>query len=448
VNALLLLWFGLAHADDAAISAARGLADAGQSADALQALAPLLATADPEAQALAARLRLELGEVTRARQSLEAALAQSPTPAAHLDLARCYQHLGDDEAALAQASLAAQGGVDATPLLVSALARTRAADAAEEVLAGLLPEAERARARVALADAYAAAERHSDAAAMWSQALASNPTAPGAPRWQAEIADSHRQRGQMRDEVAALEALLDTYGAGSAWRRANAAAADDADALIAERLEEAIARYTLDVQMRPQSAATTAAIGDLSRLYTAWLGRYPDASSSPQRQQDYAALLVRQGRFAEALAQYEDAYRAGAGSNTLKNIAHLSYRLMQKAPAEQKRWLRKLLWAAETHGERFGDQEADAEVQWRAAEGLLLADRTADALDGFQAVVDRWPATGSAERSARRILDVHIVSEDWAAARAAARAFQQQASLGDDAFKARLNEVISQTAGP
>lgn len=448
------LWLAAALASPAAepLASARALAEGGQTAEALATLRPLVDDNDPEATALAARFRLELGEVTRARQALEATLQTRPTADAHRDLARCYRALGDDEAALAQAAQAAQGGAEGSAeLLVAALAQTRPAAAAEEILSGALDDAARNPARLALADAYTDAERHRDAAATWATALAAAPLSPEAPRWQASIAESHRRSGRMADEIAALEALLGAYGPGTDWARANPDRRDAADALASARLREALDRYTLDVQMMPQSAATTAALRELSRLYTVWLGRYPADGEAGARQQDYGALLARQGRYDEAIAQYEDAYRADPGAETapeaLRNVAHLAYRQMRKVPDEQKRWLRRLLWAAEEHSKHFADTEADAEVQWRAAEGLLLAERTDDALEHLSGVVDRWPETRDAERAARRILDVYIVQQDWPAARAAALRFQATPQLGDDAFKARVAEVIVQTEG-
>jgi tetratricopeptide (TPR) repeat protein len=445
----IALWLGAAQASSE-LEDARALVASGQATAALDALAPLLSSENPDAIALAAQARLSLGEVTRARQSLEAAIARAPTPQTHRDLARCYRALGDEEAALAQATLAVAGSAEgAEALLAGALAATRSADAADEILSGVLPVEARAPVRDALAMAYTDEERHRDAAAAWGAALTHDPLSPEAPRWQASIAESHRRGGRMSAEIAALGVLVDGVGPGSAWSDANPAGRDAAEALTAERLRSALDHYTLDVQMMPGSATATAALGDLSRLYTLWLGRYPDDIQARKRQLAYGALLTRQGRFSEALAQYEDAYRADEdadeASEALLSIAHLAYRLQLQAPEEQQRWLRRLLWAADEHARRFAAEKADAEIQWRAAEGLLLAERTDDALERLEAVVARWPATGAAERSARRVLDIYILQRDWDAARDAAERFAAQPALGDAAFQARLAEVTDQT---
>ena len=282
------------------------------------------------------------------------------------------------------------------------------------------------------------------------RALTEEPLSPDAPQWQASVAEEHRRGGRMAEEVEALEILLAVYDARTDWDRANPDQRDDTDALIASRLQETLDRYALDIQMMPGNPATTSALQALSRLYSVWLGRFPGGVQTRQRQLEYGALLTRQQRFPEALAQYEEAYRADPGApgsaEALRNIVQIAYRMMHTDTEEQRRWLRRMLWAADEHSRHFAALEADAEVQWCAAEGLLQAGQPEDAMERMETVITTWPATRSAERAARRTLDIHIVAQDWSSARAAALGFAAIPNLGDEAFHRRVQDIITKTS--
>lgn len=463
---LLSTWAG--ERDDL-LDTARLQSTSGQPSQALDTLAPLLMSGDGEALVLAGTIHLDAGQLLLARQRLERALRTgtlSDPGSAHLSMARSFVQTGDAESARqhAAAAVAAAGDDDgrldeSLAVLIEISSTSMGPGEAMGLLAGVLPEESLPQVWEALADGYLSRDMASAAGPPLEAAIATAPDSPRAPYWQAQLADAAFSRGRISDEVLALEALARGYTAGSPWAEAQpdtsaATAQADVEEMIEARIRASLLRLHQDTRLMPAGTQASHSIEQLSRLVLVWLVRYPDHEAAPQVHGLYGELLIRTGRFEEAHIQHMAAWDLSSAAEHLFAAAFAAERsfTLSAPPASidtehrLNKPARQLLSCVALYHDHFPDTEADHTLQLKAAAVLVRLGHIRDARRHLMGVIEAGPDTALAERAARQVLDSYILVSDWRGVRAAAESFEDSPGLSSPAFRARLDEILDQTA--
>ncbi len=456
----------LASAGDDPLLIARQQSASGQTGQALVTLEPLVAAGSAEALALAGTLHEQQGQLLLARQRLEAALASGALAdpgAAHLAMARCYRGTGDVTLAMQHAA-AAVATAEQDPerlagslgMLIDLSAATMGPGEAMAMLAGSLPAGDLSVTWAALAEGYLSRDMASAAVPPLQAAIAAAPHSPQAPRWQLRIVDAAASRGRIDEEVIALEMLARDYSDGSAWAQAQPPDSGDIEAieaLIESRIRATILRLHQDARLMPASAAATHNIDQLSRIVVVWLARYPDHAAAGQIHDIYGELLLRTGRFQESHAQRMAAWDLTGQASQLYAAAFVAERSFSRTappastePARLTPEAKTLLTTVDLYHHHFPGTEADHTLQLKAAAALVRLGRFREARQRLMPIIDSDPTTPLAEQAARAVLDSYIVVSDWRGVRAAAESFAAQPGLSSPAFRARLDEILAQTA--
>jgi len=462
---LALLLGASATTGGAALDRARGLAESGRADAALEALAPMLSAGSAEALALAGLIHESSGQLLLARQRLEAALTAGELAdpgSAHLAIARCHQGTGDTAGAMQHATAAVASAGQDTARLDEALAMLLDVSVTEigpaeaiALLSGALSPGDLPQAWGRLAEGYLDRGMASAAPLPLQAAISSDPHSPSAPGWQIRIADAARLRGRADEEVAALEVLARDYTAATPWAEAQP---EDVDVnAVAEHIEarirETILQLHQDTRLMPASAAASHQVEQLIRLVPVWLIRYPDHAAAGQIHSIYGEQLLRTGRFVAAHTQHMAAWDLTEDPQHLYAAGFVAERSFAQAappaataPGPLTPEARALLTTVDLYHHHFPATEAAHTLQLKAAAALMRLGRAREARARLMPIIETAPETPQAESAARAVLNSYIAASDWRGARAAAEAFSVSPGLSSPALRARLDEILAETA--
>ncbi len=275
-------------------------------------LAPATAAASPYTQRalyMQGWSRFKQGDMPGALPPLFAVLdtrlgpqADSTAPLAQLPgLSRADRELVEDSLRVASIALAnLEGGA-------SVLAYTAPAEGADP-----LRQAWRWRVFNALASLYSTQDRPKDAADTLALFAQQQPLHAQAPVLLSRVVQIHEQAGFASLALQAKTEYVERYGVDSAFRRANPAGWEAAQALVQTHLE-ALARHHHALAQQPRLAAAerTAAQTEALRWYRRWLASFPQHPHTPGLHFLMAEILFDMRQHQAAATAFEAvAYRA------------------------------------------------------------------------------------------------------------------------------------------
>lgn len=163
---------------------------------------------------------------------------------------------------------------------------------------------------VELGRAWVEASLPEGAIEAWRTALARWPLHAGNPVLHLKLVDALAQRRELAQAQAEIDAIVRTYGRGSAWRDANrddAEAIASADVAVERGLMELATtahQAAIDARARRREAEANALLRRAAELYTQLLEQYP-CSQSAAEAREYRAMALEAIGDAELTAQLE-----------------------------------------------------------------------------------------------------------------------------------------------
>ncbi len=250
-----------------------------------------------------------------------------------------------------------------------------------------------------LGELYIKQERPKDAADAFNAFARRNPLHAQAPVMQARVIEIYEKTGFTNQGIEARKEFVARYGRESEFRRVNPDGWEKAQPIVKARLAELARHYHATAQKTKQSADSQEAV----RWYRESLASVPNDPTAPQSNFLLAELLFDDGRFAEAVVEYEKtAYgypkhpkSAEAGYGALLGIAAQ----IKKAPAaEQPPLQRASVASAMRFAQNFPADKRVGLVLTDAAEKLYALKETDPAAALAQRVVELQPPAADAQR--------------------------------------------------
>ena len=250
-----------------------------------------------------------------------------------------------------------------------------------------------------LGELYIKQERPKDAADAFNAFARRNPLHAQAPVMQARVIEIYEKTGFTNQGIEARKEYVARYGRQSEFRRVNPEGWEKAQPLVKTRLAELARHYHATAQKTKASADSQEAV----RWYRESLASFPNDPSAAQSNFLLAELLFDDGRFAEAVVEYEKtAYgypkhdkSAEAGYGALLGIAAQ----LKKAPAAEQPPLQQTSVASALRfAQNFPSDTRIGLVLADAAEKLYALKDADQAAALAQRVVELKPPAGDAQR--------------------------------------------------
>lgn len=479
---ILAGWPRFARADEVAFHLGSALLDLGRPDEAAEQFQGLVERW-PDAP-LAADAWVQLGEHRFANGDAAGAMlayqkaarfeASALRPFALYKLAWCQYNLGDVEGAIVSATRVIRLS---TPAEEGAVVQAGRIELREEALADLvrfyadLGDLERARdalvglgegARVkgliaTVAQSWFEQGRWETAILAWKGLISEHPTDPEAPEWQARVVAATKKLGRVEQIAEEVDRLRRTYGATSAWARANAGTPGVVKA-AGETIERELRQAAVEAHDRGRRLTGDDARTNLAaawHAYRAWLEDYGDDPHAYDVRYAYAELLYKVGRHDEAYDQYMEVVRMDPGGKHARFCAESAIFAAEAVlraqtgaegppgagPQPLSEWEQRLVDACDQYVRLFPDDAKAKGALYKAAYLLYARQQFAAAAERFREVIARDPASREAEQAAHLVLDSLAVQEDWDALADNARFYLDAPGLGSKAFKQEVRAV-------
>ena len=250
-----------------------------------------------------------------------------------------------------------------------------------------------------LGELYIKQERPKDAADAFNAFARRNPLHAQAPVMQARVIEIYEKTGFTNQGIEARKEFVAHYGRQSEFRRVNPEGWEKAQPIVKTRLAELARHYHATAQKTKQSADSQEAV----RWYRESLASFPNDPTAPQSNFLLAELLFDDGRFAEAVVEYEKtgygypkhAKSAEAGYGALLGIAAQ----IKKAPAAEQPPLQQASVASALRfAQNFPSDTRIGLVLTDAAEKLYALKEPDQAAALAQRVVELKPPAADAQR--------------------------------------------------
>ncbi|HEY2560118.1 MAG TPA: tetratricopeptide repeat protein [Caldimonas sp.] len=297
-----------------------------------------------------------------------------------------------------------------------------------------------------LAELYIKQERSKDAADTFNAFARKNPLHAQAPVMQARVIEIYEKSGFVNQAIEARKEYVAHYGRTSEFRRVNPDGWDKAQPLVKTRLAELARHYHAMAQRTKSSADSQEAV----RWYREYLASFPNDPKAAESNFLLAELLFEDGRFAEAVIEYEKvayahagfAKGAEAGYGALLSYAQL---LKKAAPADQPALKRATVTSALKFAQAFPNDSRNGLVLTDAAEKLYALKDTEQAALVAERVVELKPPAAEAQRRVAWTV-IAYSSFDRSAFAAAEKAFAEAIKLTPEKDPARADLVERQAA--
>lgn len=288
--------------------------------------------------------------------------------------------------------------------------------------------------------------------------VAAAPNDPAAAGLQNEIVKIFNQMGNREDTFPEVARLVDTYGEGSAWARANAAdpvALEAAAALGEKALRAAAVGFHNDAKKLRTGAEARRAWALAEQAYEAYLKTFPASKYGYEVRYAYSELLYALKKYDAAYEQYMRVVAIDPGGAHAKFCAESAIfaadeMIRTEAPIREigghdpqplSEWEQRSLAALDQYARMFPDQPKTPNVLYKAAYLLYNRNRFKEASERFHVVIGMNPATEEAEQAANLVLDSFMQAKDWRSLRDSAKAFYDQPGLGSETFKSELHAI-------
>ena len=133
------------------------------------------------------------------------------------------------------------------------------------------------------------------------------PQAAEAPEYQHEIIQAYNKIGRKQETMQEIDRLLKTYGASSAWARANSSdqdALDEASDYIEKNLRKVAQDYHEEARKLGSGDRAKENYLLAYKAYKVYLEEFPDGKNSYELRYNFAELLYDIKKFDEAYEQY------------------------------------------------------------------------------------------------------------------------------------------------
>ncbi|HJN73595.1 MAG TPA: tetratricopeptide repeat protein [Myxococcota bacterium] len=299
--------------------------------------------------------------------------------------------------------------------------------------------------------------------------IAEDPNSPDAPEYQNEIIQAYTKIGRKKETLTEIDRLLKTYGKNSAWARTNASdqdAVQDAQNYIERNLRTVAINYHTEAKKlgTGKSAKETYALA--YKAYSVYLQEFPDSKHSYEMRYAFGELLYKIKRYDEAYVQYMKVVSLdlkGKHSEFCAESAIFAAEEMVKRekkegkiltagkgnktdPIQMSEWERKELDALDQYSKLFPDSKKTKNIIYKSAYLLYNKNQFKEASDRFRVVIGMDPGSKEAMLAANLILDSFTLVEDWQNLKEVSKAFYDQDSLGNKAFKKEVYSIYERAS--
>jgi len=299
--------------------------------------------------------------------------------------------------------------------------------------------------------------------------IAEDPNSPDAPEYQNEIIQAYTKIGRKKETLAEIDRLLKTYGKNSAWARTNASdqdAVSDAQNYIERNLRTVAINYHTEAKKLGTGKAAKETYALAYKAYSVYLEEYPDSKHSYEMRYAFGELLYKIKRFDEAYAQYMKVVSLdikGKHSEFCAESAIFAAEEMVKKEKKEGKiqvagkdnktdviemsdWEKKELEALDQYSKLFPDSKKTKNIIYKSAYLLYNKNMFKEASDRFRVVIGMDPKSKEAMLAANLILDSFTLVEDWNNLKEVSKAFYDQESLGNKAFKKEVYSIYERAS--
>ncbi len=323
-----------------------------------------------------------------------------------------------------------------------------------------------------LAALYMEQGKFDQAVETYRRLINEKPNAVENPGYQQEIIAALRKMGNKPGVLTEIHSLRTNYGKQSAWWRANSGnptAQQEADATIEKALRRVATDFNTEARAlaKSRNSAAPAAYEQAVNAYYEYFQDYSASADSYNVHYDFGELLYDLKRFDEAYAQYmavvkmnpkgqysqfcaessifaaeEMVKKEGGGSIDPKGIKVTK----DVQPIALTQWEQNLISACKQYADLYPASDKVEVAIYKSAYLLYKRFHFTEAAEQFRAVIKMNPQSENAQFSAQLILDALAIREEYTSLRDTAKAFFQEQTLGNTAFKKEMYDLWSSAA--
>ncbi|MFQ5488277.1 MAG: tetratricopeptide repeat protein, partial [Gammaproteobacteria bacterium] len=245
----------------------------------------------------------------------------------------------------------------------------------------------------ALAQRYLDKERYSDAAATYATFVNLNPQHPEAPYYQIKVYEVYEDAGFRELAWPAKQDFIDRYGFKSPFWLNH-------DIRQYPRIVKELKQNLMDLAQHyhalAQASGDPAAFEPVARMYSEYLGLFPDDPDAPRLRFLLAELRYETGHFEEAIKEYE---QTAYGYSRHERATEAGYAALmarykirdQLAPAQLAAWDEQIIASALQFTAHFPNHPESDAVLTRVAEDLFARNDQQRALELATRLTRRSP---------------------------------------------------------
>jgi TolA-binding protein len=325
-----------------------------------------------------------------------------------------------------------------------------------------------------MGDVYFDETKYGLAVQAYKAVLESNPLSPDAPRIQAKIVLCYSKDRRFDQEAAEREALVASYDQGTPWYEQNKGdpALITAVRDLSERsLLRTASFHHAQAQQYKAEGKLEAAVAEYriaAKAYGDHVARFPHSKQAHELKYQWADCLYNALEFERAAQVYadvrddpsSDVHLADAGLSAIISWEGEITRQQRAGQLPERKVLRSadrkpdevvkreplpevlqnLVRDSDAFLDRVAEHERAAAIAYKAGELFYAYGDYDEARCRFEEVVERWPATPTAEFAANLIIESHLTEKDWAAVEASAERLQAAAVGKNVALNATLQK--------
>jgi tetratricopeptide (TPR) repeat protein len=309
-----------------------------------------------------------------------------------------------------------------------------------------------------LAGMYFEQGKFEESVRTYRRLIGQNPQSPDAPEYQNEIIQAYQKMGLKGETEQEIEKLRRNYGKTSAWAKANSANQDaikDARGFLEKNLRSVAVNDHKEARKLGTGSRAIEAYEFAGRAYAVYLDEFPDGKYAYQMRYEFGELLYKLKRYDESYEQYMAVVKIDAkGKESLfcaRSAVYAASEMIKgekaagkivsgnkKNKAEQlplSEWETKRLTALDQFSTLYPDHKDTKGMIYEAGYLFYDKNRFKDASDRFRTVIGMDPRSKQAMQAAELIVDTFVLVEDYANLKDVSKAFYDQESLGNAAFK-------------
>lgn len=315
-----------------------------------------------------------------------------------------------------------------------------------------------------LANMYFEQGKFEQTISTYRRLVAEDPQSPDAPEYQNEIINAYQKMGDKGATESEITKLRKTYGKNSAWARANSANQDaikDARGYLEKNLRKVAVSYYQEARKLGTGSRARESYEFAGRAYAVYLDEFPEGKYAYQMRYEYGELLYEMKSYDQAYEQYmavvkidpngkQSQFCARSAVYAAGEMVKVDERegKVQKGNKQNKSeqlplspWEEKKLAALDQFSTQYPDHKDTKGMIYEAGYLYYDKNRFKDASDRFRTVIGMDPRSKQAMLAANLIVDSFALVEDYSNLKDVSKAFYDQESLGNAAFKKEMYAV-------